>query len=235
MSTPNYATVSEVKTFKVNGVVALPALLYSDGEIEAEINLMEEWIEKITGDIFYSKTATYKFDSFGKDCLFFPPRVSYSLLSITTCKEVDTDGTVLDTLVEGQDFIKFPHHLEVVRNFPEDSPRRWFRGGIFPSGQLSIQVEGTWGATTCPLAIKRAVILLTLERLKKGSTKMTPGEVSSVQWPDFSVSFRQAGGDGQSYLGKNTGFVEVDRLLSDYINYAGLFLPVDGHRPRINL
>lgn len=46
MSTPNYATVTEIKTFKVNGAVALPTGLYTDGEIEAEINLMEEWIEK---------------------------------------------------------------------------------------------------------------------------------------------------------------------------------------------
>ena len=222
----NYATVAEVKAFKVGGAVSDVESSYSDGEITTELDLMESLIENICNDVFYTKTETNKFDGNGLTKLFFFPEVTYRLLSVTSVKDYDTNGTtLLHTYTEGTDFVSYEHYLEVTLAFPEDTPRRGVsRGGKWPRGQNNIWIEGTWGRSSVPPEIKRATLLLTLERLMSGFVKMAPKDISQVVWGDFTASFKGV------EPGQSTGYVEVDRMLERYVNRVDMFLAVPDHR-----
>ena len=217
----NYVTAATLKTFKIDGCV-IDLTGYSDTEIEEAIVLAESIIESITNDRFYSSTETNLFDGNGKNVLFFAPRTSYQILTITSVKDLDIDGvTVIETLVENSDFVRYPHYLEVGKSWPGDTPRRGvFRGGTWPLGQNNIQVIGTWGRTTTPVEIIRATKLLAIETLKPGSTKMTRDDVTQAVWSDFTVTFK--GNDLATGMG--TGFLEVDKLLSRFINLVDMFV-----------
>jgi hypothetical protein len=217
----NYATTTQVKTFKIDGCL-VDVESYSDTEIETSIALAESMIENITGDCFYVKTVTNTFDGNGLTFLAFPPRISYRLLSITSARDIDIDGTVLETFVEGDDFVKYPHYLETALAFAEDTPRRGiFRGGVWPRGQANISIAGTWGRSTTPPEITRATILLTLEDLNPGSTQMAANDVKQVVWSDFTMTLTA---NEDRY--ETTGFPKVDKLLQGHINYAGLFFAI---------
>ena len=104
----NYATVSDVQAFKIDGSV-IDLTSYTNDEIEAEIGFAENLIEEICEDVFYSKTQTLTFDGTGNVKLFFFPKVKIRLLTVTSLKELDLDGTtVLDTFDENIDFKKSP-------------------------------------------------------------------------------------------------------------------------------
>lgn len=220
----NYASNADVAGFKVDGST-IDLTQYTSAEITAEIAFAESLIEEICEDIFYAKTATHTFDGTGNVKLFFMPKIKYRLISVTTLKELDLDGsTVLDTFTENVDFKTYPFYVETSRYIEGDSPRRRFgTGGVWPSGQNNIQIEGTWGSTEVPAEIKRATILLTLEKLKPGLTNQTPGDVRSIGWDDFRISFK-ASGASNTY--SETGLNDVDRILRRYINDVDLFLAV---------
>ncbi len=220
----NYAANADVTGFKIDGST-IDLTQYTSGEITTEIAFAEELIEEICEDIFYSKTETNTFDGTGNVKLFFMPKVKYRLLTVTSVRELDLDGTtVLDTLTENVDFKLYPFYVETSRYVEGDSPRRRFgTGGVWPTGQNNIQIAGTWGHPAVPAEIKRATILLALERLKPGSTNQTPGDVRSIGWDDFRVSFK-ASGASNTY--SETGLNEVDRILRRYLNDVDLFLSI---------
>lgn len=223
----NYVTASEVQTFRVDGdIVDLSD--YSKAAIDEEITLVEEFVEDLCNDIFYEKTATYKFDGSGTHKLFFHPKIPYRLISVTSCKDYDTDGsTLLDTYVEGIDFVKYDYYLETVRAFPGDSPRRRFdTGGVWPLGQQNIWIEGVWGRSSTPAAIKRVVKLLTIERLKPGESGLTVHGVQSATWPDFTIVY-SAGGKNTEQL---TGYIETDNLLIPHVNFVPMFQVVPNQK-----
>ena len=223
----NYVTVGAMKEFKADGCLVITPNKYSDNEIQATLDLVEAIIETVTGDFFYSTSATQVFDGTGTHHLYFAPRYPHKLLTLTSVKELDFDGsTVLDTLTEGIDFIRYDRHLEISRVFPGDSPRRGvMRGGVWPKGQLNIQVAGTWGWTDTPEEITQATKLLTAEKLFPGSTNMNSGDVKQAMWSDFQVIYK--GDTSEDGLGKDTGFVEVDRLLQNFVNYSSMFMLPD--------
>jgi hypothetical protein len=223
----NYATVAEVKAFKVDGsVVDLTG--YTDAEIEVEIGLAEDIIEGICNDIFYEKDEVLRFDGNGLTRLFFKPLVTYKLLSINSVKEYDLDGTtVLYDYVENEDYKRYDFYIETAREYWDElySPRKrsQFNFGydfVWPKGQKNIVVDGTWGNEEIPPAIKRATILLTLEKLIPGSAGLsTPSDVTQASWSDFTISFSTGGND----YGDTTGYPEIDRLLYKHINWINLF------------
>lgn len=212
----NYVTVSEVRAYKVNGsVVDLTA--YSDADIEERIGFVENTIERITNDIFYTKTETNKFDGKGLDTLFFAPTIPYRLISITSVKEYDIDQTtVLKTYTENTHFIKYPFYLTITND--SGRPRNYFYGGSWPKGDKNIWVAGTWGYATTPPLIKKAAYILTLESLIPGSSMTPSKDIPEIEWEDFRIRFSV-----DDIVGEQTGFVVVDRDLSNYINYSTLF------------
>ena len=214
----NYITEAQVRGFEVAGDCVVPASV-SDAAIAAAIVLAEAMVESICNDIFYVKTETNKFDGNGKMTLFFFPEVPYRCIAVTSCLDYDIDGTLQETFVEGTDFVRYDHYLETSRAWAGDRPRRGvFRGGVWPLGQDNIWVEGTWGRSTVPPEITRACLLLAVEDVYPGATKMAPADVSQAVWPDFTVTFR-----GGESVGKQTGFAKVDRLLSRHINWVDVF------------
>jgi len=228
----NYATYAEVIAIKIDGSV-VDVSSYTEAEVDDVIDRIEDQIEYLTSDIFYSKTATYRFDGNGNYKLFFQPQLAYKLLTIVACKELDIDGTVLDTFTENTDFVKYDYYIETARSYPGDSVRRGItRGGRWPKGQRNMEVEGTWGASSVPPDIKYITIILTLERLKPGSTKMTARDVKQVVWSDFTVTFT-----GESGMANLTGFIEVDRILEKHINTVSMFfvVPSEPHSGGIEL
>ena len=218
----NYISVEEMRAFKIDGnIVDLTS--YDSIEIETDIGLAESIIEGITGDVFNQRSETNLFDGNGLVRLFFYPIIPYRLLSVTSVKEFDIDSvTVIETFVENDNFKTFDHYLETTFKFADHRARirSGFSGGIaWPLGQRNIAIEGIWGRNIVPPEIKRAVLLLALERLVPGSTNMTGVDVTQAVWPDFTLTFRI----GQIH-GQTTGFGEVDRLLEGQINYVSMFL-----------
>jgi len=224
---PNYATADNIREYKIAGTVVKNFYKYTDPEIEDRLEEVEAVIDSITGDCFYEKTETNQFDGNGLHKLFFPPDTSYRLLTITSLKEIDIDGTtVLRTYTENDDFIKYDYWVDMDLGHDHDRPRvRFGRGGIWPRGQKNIHVEGTWGRAAVPPAIKKATILLTMEALIPGAAKMANTDVKQAVWNDFTVTFK-----GSDAFGGRTGFVAVDRLLEDHINYSSLFMAVPDKR-----
>lgn len=225
----NYLSLSELKSWKIDGSV-VDLSDFSDEELQDYLDGVENDIENITGDIFYSKTATYRFDGNGRDKLFYVSTtqqtgevIPYKNISTTSLKLVSLGGTVEETLVEDQDFVVYPYFVEVARLFDQNLARTRFVSGLnsWPAGQRNIQIEGTWGHSSVPYAIKKATALLTLEEAKPQSTKMAPRDIKQHAWPDLSVTFR----GGKEY-GTDTGFGEVDRLLRRYINHLPNFVQV---------
>ena len=216
----NYALIADVTGYKIDNSVVL-SFTPSDNEVNAAINLAEEIVEDITNDIFYEKTEINLFDGESKKTLFFAPEVPYSLISITSCKDVDIDGTVIHTYVENTDFVKYDHYLETAQGWLDRPRMGVFRGGVWGAGQNNIRVEGTWGRSSVPYAIKEATLLLALERLEPGSVRMAAEDVKQVTWSDFTITFL---GGVEDRMGKATGFRKVDRLLEKHINYVDLFM-----------
>ena len=221
----NYITTAALKDFKVDGIRAETVLEhYTDTDIAADITLAEEVIEGICGDIFYAKSATYSFDGTGNVKLYFFPEIPYRLISITSVKDYDIDGTtLLDTYIEGTDFKKYDYYLETARSYSGDSPRRRFgTGGLWPKGQKNIAIQGSWGRSAIPASITRATLLLALERLVPGFCELSPTDTKQAAWPDFTITFSGR----ELELGQSTGYIQIDQLLSRHINYVGMFLVV---------
>ena len=216
----NYVIAADLDAYKVNGSVIDLTGLNNDDK-NAAIALAEAIVESVTDNIFYEQTTTRVFDGSGRDCLYLPPTCPYPIVALTSVTEVDVDGsTVLHTWTEGKDFKVYSHHLELIRSTTFGRARlAVINGGVWPQGQRNIKIAGTWGSAAVPVEITEAVKLLALERLKPGSTQMSPRDIKQHAWPDLSVTFR--GGDG---AGKDTGFLEVDRLLLPHVNRARLLI-----------
>ena len=223
----NYLTLSELKGWKVSGVV-VDLTDFTDPELQEFIDLAEADIENITNDIFYSLTATYRFDGNGKYALYYcrTPQsgggmVNYRNLSITSLKLVDLDGTEEDELTEDDDFVVFPFYVELSREFNGSGSwrgRRFNTHGTWPRGQRNIEIVGTWGWSSTPPGIKRATALLALEAGIPGSTGLPNPNVKQHTWPDLSITYR-----GGNNYGSDTGYADVDRILKRYINHISAF------------
>lgn len=219
----NYAVANDIRHFKVEGC-PLELDNYSDADIDTEIALAEEIVETLTNNTFYNKSETNYLDGNGLTKLFFYPQIPYPLLTITSVKDLDIDGTtVLFTYVENRDFVKYPHYIETARVIDGDSPRRRFgSGGTWPKGQKNIQIVGTWGKSSVPESIKRATILLVAARLDPSGSQITSGDFTEAEWEDFRIKL----GAGDIDLETGTGFPEVDRLLRMNLNHVDMFLVV---------
>lgn len=217
----NYVSVAGLKAAKTPTGDTLTWSSWTDAEILEIIERNEALVEDYCNDIFYSLSATYTFDGNYKPCLFFPPKVRYRCLSVTTVKDIDIDGEVVETLTENDDFVRYDYYLEMSKAWPGDRPRKGvFRGGVWPVGQNNIQVAGNWGRSTTPKAITRAVELLCMVETHPDEIAVAPSGVVQASWPDFTATFAGSKVSAQS----GTGYVEIDRMLQPYVNLSSLFV-----------
>lgn len=223
----NYVTATEVRQHKIAGEV-VDLSMYSDAEIDVEIDLAEQLIERLTNDWFYPKDVDVILDGNGEYALFFYPEVPAKVLSLTSVEEVDEDQvTVLHTYDENDDFVKYDHYMRLfhLQGQRQNSRARVDQSGRWPRGEKNIKVVGSFGWAETPEAIKKAVKLLALERLMPGSTGIAPRDVTQASWPDFTITYR---GDGAGE-DTTTGFAETDRLIQPYLNPVDMFLVVPDH------
>jgi len=85
------------------------------------------------------------------------------------------------------------------------------------SGTLDVATAYTHFRT--PYDIRKAVRMLVGEALESGSMNVTDSDVRQAVWPDFTVTLKGKADE----IGMATGYPEVDRLLANHINYAGMF------------
>lgn len=211
----NYLTLSELKAAKDYQGNTIDTSSYTDDELNAMIDEAEELVESICNDKFYSFTSTEYFDGSGNSYLFFPPTVMYNLLSVTSVKNVDFDLTTITTYDESDDFKNWGHYLEINAD-SSDVRRMTGSTGVWPAGEHNIEVIGTWGWSSTPKNISKAVKLLCMEEIQAGSTGMYPIRIRRKEWEDYTVEFQTRKDDEDSV----TGWPKVDRLLSYYINRA---------------
>jgi hypothetical protein len=222
---PHYTTPTFIRQRKINGKI-VDLTMFTDAELEEAIVLSEKMIEWLTNDIFYTLVGyTYTFQGKGLNQLFFYPPVPFKLLSLTSVKFVDILSGDEEELTEDTDFVRHNHYLEMTGEHTRSPSRVSFgSSGVFYKGQNNVQITGNWGAITTPPEIRYVAEMLTLERLKPGSTKLNSSDISQASWPDFSISIRGAGEGGSDITGGSTGFPELDRILGRHINYIDMFL-----------
>jgi len=190
--------VSEVTNFKINGCSVGNVLCNSAEEIQAQLCESFEYIEKITQTSWCPYDECKQFSGSGSYKLFFTPVTTDRLLSITSvnfnnccdssCKCEGTP-TNYGTNVE------------------------YLCGEYFPCGRNNIQICGKWGEEL-PLNIRKAIILLTLERLQPGITgnEQNTGSVQSVTWSDFAITY-----DTGNTVEGLTEFAFINRLIMPFI------------------
>lgn len=214
----HYTNFAQLKAYKGPGGCTLNTDNYSDADLTGIIDLMEAIVESVTGDKFNLETETNLFDGTGSWVLFFAPRIKYRLLTVTSVTEIEEDGTVIDTLVENDDFVAREYWLEALGRSESRIRTRLFKGIKWARGVNNFSVTGTWGRATTPLEITEAVKLLAAEKIQPGFTRMVNVDILQKLWSDYQVMFKDT--TSSDNLGKLTGFKEVDRLLEPHINYS---------------
>ncbi len=99
-------------------------------------------------------------------------------------------------------------------------PTKW------PKGLGNIKLTGTFGRSAVPTEVKHAAILLAVENLMPGSTRLVRNNIVKREWEDFKLSYAGQSSDPIPPQA-STGFEYVDRLLSKYCITPALFLVPD--------
>ncbi|GAF96433.1 unnamed protein product [marine sediment metagenome] len=170
------------------------------------VDRAEQLIENITHDYFYAENFAIYRDGNGNDKLFLG-----SIPNILSVSEIKLSGVVLGS--SWYTFDKNSVYLdpEAVTGdeLPELMLRMNHKRGLFPKGMGNVKITGTYGWSACPVAIKRAVIILC--RYENDETLYTKyDDLVSDKLGDMT----QSRGVDKKFL---TGVQEADRLLFNYI------------------
>ena len=225
-----YATIAEVKAFKVNGAVTGIENSYSDAELTAEIEFIEALINSYTGTSFYSVPATaYYFDGAGNRSLFFYPKLGIPNVSVTEVLEVDEFDNTLFTFVS-TDYSVEKWAIHKTWRDRSEGRRAFSRSGTtWPTGIRNLKITGNWGYATVPALVNRATILLVLESLLPNSTNMQATGLEEQRWDDYKVRYAQ---NGTMDLFDSTGYPKVDLMLQEYLCRPDMFLTPQVHAPQ---
>jgi len=181
----------------------------SEAERQEIIDRAEQLVESITHDYFYAKDFVVYRNGNGKDKLFlgFIPNI----LSVT---EILLSGIELSSSwwTFNTNSVYLDPEAVTGDELPELLLRLKYKTRLFPKGMGNIKVTGTYGWTSCPVAIKRAVIMLC--RYENDETLYTvhSGDIKSEKLGDYSYTLF----DNVSVAGF-TGIDAVDKLLKNYI------------------
>ena len=178
----------------------------STADRQAAIDRAEQLIESITQDYFYAKALVIYRDGNGKDKLFLGmiPHV----LSVT---EILISGIELATSWYTFDIDSVYLDPEALPGSGEDAElmlRLKHKTRLFPKGMGNVKITGTYGWAACPVAVKRAAVILC--RYENDETLYTKyDDLVSDKLGDASY------GRGQKKF--LTGVQEADRLIRNYI------------------
>lgn len=235
----NYVTLAQLKAFRPPGsTAALDFSNFTDAELQDILDYVEELFEEELHDKFYSFDQTLYADGTGKTHLFLPQHAAfpYKIISISSMEEVDFDGTtVLTTYVEDDDF-KFDDYYVYTDVSNSPTVRQAIGSQMhFPKGEANIKISGTFGWSTTPKAIERATklyaVVLTLGPQKAGFFAENGGlNVRQQQWTDYMVTFGAAPAAtmrANAGVPNITGYLDIDRMLRNYVNHSMLFQAID--------
>jgi hypothetical protein len=237
MSTPNYITVADLKTYRPpESTAALSYDNWTDDELEAAVNRVEARVEELCQDRWRTFDATVYANGNGKHALHLPQdaRYPYPISSITTVKEVDFNrSTVIQTYTEGTDFNyeAGDYYLYTNDTIPTRIRNAIGKMGVWPEGRRNIEIVGTFGKSTVPEDIKTACYLLSIAETlgpESANLQSTGADAIQQQWSDYMVTYSRTGDQTRKarslpYL---TGFDTVDRLLTAHVNPVALFYAV---------
>lgn len=168
---------------------------YSDTEKQAKIDRWETEVERRCRDVFYEKEIIVKVNGTGKSTIFLShlPR----LLDILELK-------VNDILLSESDyeFDEFSIHRKGELEDPTGTTKI-----TFPKGYNNIEIKGTFGWTSLPLAVKEAIIILI-------SSEFAP---ENYEFSDFEREKVGDASQSKPLFKRIFGIVEADKLLSPYI------------------
>lgn len=175
-------------------------LCCTDADIEIDLEIAYDMVKIITGTDWCPEQACHKYDGSGISKLFLHTRTTQPLRTLTTIVDVPCCGSTTD-------FTAVVNHGTYLE-FPCD--------GCFPCGSNNITICGLWGKDM-PAAIKKAVILLTLESVSPGSSGfVSDGNVKSATWEDFRIAYHDKATSNPNP--QTTGYQEIDDLLKLYTN-----------------
>ncbi len=184
----------------------------STDERQEVIDRAEQLVEQVTQDHFYSLAFVKYFNGNGKDKLFlgFIP-------DILTVTEILLSGITLNTSwwTYNDDSVYLDPEAATGDDLPELLLRLKYSRRIFPRGMGNVKITGTYGWSSCPVAIKRAAIIL---------CKLENDETLYTRYDDLDSDKL---GDQQSVRGGSkkylTGLQEADRLVRNYIRNKPVF------------
>ncbi|MCK5601955.1 hypothetical protein KAR91_08805 [Candidatus Pacearchaeota archaeon] len=174
---------------------------------QAIIDQVEQMIEKVCEDVFYSKAFVVYKDGNGKNRLNVGEKPS--LLTVT---EVSIAGVVLNASWWTSDDVHVYLDPESVSDDADDLAELHLRmrhtSGLFPKGMSNIKITGTEGWTTTPDAVTKSAIIMC--RYENDNTLYTRYEdLDSDKLGDASYTRGK-----RRYM---TGIHEADRLLMHLI------------------
>jgi len=174
------------------------------------IDFAEQLIEKITGTHFYEKAFDIKVNGNNKNRIFLPLHANIiSVSAVYVCGYeldptwygFDESSVYLDLCKSG---VALSEYYYVLTQETEE--------GLFPRGYNNIRIVGTYGYSTVPEPIKKAVIYL-IDAINDGSFSAA-GMFESEKIGDYSYKI---GIEGYSKKGIYTGIPKVDVILRAYM------------------
>ena len=174
------------------------------------INRVEQTIELITKDYFYSKAFVIYIDGNSNDRLFLG-----LIPDVLTVTEIKISGVELPDSWWTSDVNSVYLDPEAVTGDEDDLPELYLRLSykhrLFPEGMSNIKVTGTYGWSSTPPAIKQAAIIL------------ASSENDSTLYPGYSSTLKSEKIGDYAYtladidMKSSTGIESADKLLRNYI------------------
>lgn len=132
---PNYITRTDIDNWPAD---------FTDAEKDARIDWCESRVEEATGDVFYSQEFDVRVSSRGNGQRLLRMPFQKDTINVSSVSIYDSSGNL----------------LEEVPSTDYEFSSRYLYGRRWPQGIRNIRVQGTRGWSTCPEAVKRAVIIL---------------------------------------------------------------------------
>lgn len=181
----------------------------SESERQEVIDRAEQLIENITKDYFYAKAFEIYLNGNANDKLFLG--LVPHILSVT---EILISGIELSSSwwTYNIDSVYLDPEASTGDELPELLLRLKYKHKIFPKGMGNIKATGTYGWSSCPVAIKRAAIILCRYENDNTLYSAYSGSLKSEKLGDYAYTLADSTSTKES-----TGVSEADVLIKQYI------------------
>jgi len=183
----------------------------SESDRQEVIDRVEQLIERITKDYFYTKDFTIYRNGNDNDQLFLG--LVPDILSVT---EIKISGVALTTSWYTNDVnsVYLDPEAETLSagDMAELHLRLKYKRRLFPEGINNIKITGTYGWESCPVAIKKAAIILCQYENDNTLYSAYSGSLKSEKLGDYSYTLSDRVSARES-----TGVNEADNLIRNYI------------------